>query len=761
MLIHLARTIQVFIAVASDFLQRLSESLNPEQLEAVTHDAGPVLVLAGAGSGKTRVLAYRLAYLLAAKKCMSWEVLAVTFTNKAAEEMRSRIAQLVGPSADQVFMGTFHKAAATFLRKYGHEIGVPRNFDIIDETASLILVKRGMRHLDYDTKKEDPRSYLNAVSSAKAALLGPDEYEARAFDNWSQKVAKLYRRYQKGLADARALDFDDLIMQAVLLLENEGVAYTELSSRFKYVLVDEYQDINFAQYRFVRALARKSGNLAVVGDDDQAIYGFRGADTSFILNFHKDFPEAKIIKLERNYRSSGNILKCANVVVEQNDSRRRKELWTDAPEGELIYHYMATNEEDEAHFCASTIEALVKTGGMGYSDCAILYRTNAQSRSFEEVFALREIPHQIIGGIRFYRRKEIKDIISYLQVINNPYASIPLERIINNPTRGIGPKAFLKLIQVTTEEQLSIMELAADEAALRRLDKFRPRIEQFLQMIRGLYDIREKVPVYALTVRLLEESGYSTRLKDADSLEAESRLENIGEFLGAVKRYDEAYPTEGLPAFLEQVALISDIDDLEREEDSVKIMTCHSAKGLEFNIVFLTGLEEGLLPHSRSIRNPADIEEERRLCYVGITRAKSRLYLTWARRRRRFGGTSDQMASRFLREMPGEVLYFESGEPEDITGERDGAQAEPAGRMPAFRGARSRLGGETFLDRRDEATGPSAYVKDDRVSHSSFGEGTIIEVRNAGGDHFLLIRFDEHGTRLLSENKAPIEKIDS
>jgi DNA helicase-2/ATP-dependent DNA helicase PcrA len=739
------------------FLKCLEESLNPEQLNAVTHDAGPVLVLAGAGSGKTRVLAYRLAYLLASKKCKPWEVLAVTFTNKAAEEMRSRIAALVGASADQVFMGTFHKACSTFLRKYGHEIQVPQNFDIVDDTASLILVKREMRHLDYDTKKEDPRSYSHAISSAKAALLTPDEYEAKAFDNWSQKVARLYFRYQKGLEDARSLDFDDLIMKAVQLLELEGEAYRQLTGRFKYVLVDEYQDINFAQYRFVRALAQQSGNLAVVGDDDQAIYGFRGADTSFILNFHKDFPDAIIIKLERNYRSSGNILRCANVVVEKNDSRRRKELWTDASKGELIYHYMATNEEDEAHFCASTIEALVKNGDLEYNDCAILYRTNAQSRSFEEVFALREIPHQIIGGIRFYKRKEIKDIVSYLQLINNPYASIALERIINNPPRGIGPKAFLHLIQVLTEEEMSIMELVKDENALQRLGKFRPKLEAFLKMIHGLYELRGKIPVYALTVRILEESGYTKKLKDADSLEAESRLENIGEFLGAVKRYDEAYPTEGLPAFLEQVALISDIDDLERGDDSVKIMTCHSAKGLEFDIVFLTGLEEGLLPHSRAIRKPEDIEEERRLCYVGITRTKSRLYLTWARRRRRFGGTSDQMPSRFLREMPEDVLYFESGDPGEIIGEAD--IPSPGGfRTSVSRDPRSRLGGEILLDRKED-TSPSAFMKDERVAHTSFGKGTVIEIRDAGGDHFLLIRFDDHGTRLLSENKAPIEKI--
>jgi DNA helicase-2/ATP-dependent DNA helicase PcrA len=747
--------------MTAKFLECLEDELNPQQLDAVTHAEGPMLVLAGAGSGKTRVLAYRLAYLLASGRCRPWEVLAVTFTNKAAEEMRARIASLIGRAADDVFMGTFHRTCATFLRRYGEEIGVPRNFDIADDTASLILVKRVMRHLDIDTKKEDPRSYQYSISSAKAGLLTPGQFEAQAFDNWSKKVAGVYSSYQKGLVNARSLDFDDLIMKAVQLLDAKGPASDELTDRFRYILVDEYQDINYAQYRFIRGLARKWGNLAVVGDDDQAIYGFRGADTSFILNFHRDFPSARVVKLERNYRSTGNILRCANVVAEKNDSRRRKKLWTDAEKGELIYHYMATNEEDEAHFCASIIEEFVKQGVADYRDCAVLYRTNAQSRSFEEAFSLREIPHQIIGGIRFYERKEIKDIISYLQVLNNPYASMALERVINNPTRGIGPMTYLSLVQVLTEEGMNMMELAGHEEGLAKLGKFRRTLEPFLKTMRSLYDIREELPVYALTVRLLEESGYHRRLKDADSLEAESRLENIGELLGSIKRYDEAYPTEGLPAFLEQVALISDVDRLERDDDSVKIMTCHSAKGLEFNVVFLTGLEEGLLPHSRSIHRHEDLEEERRLCYVGITRAKARLYLTWARRRRRFGGTSDQVPSRFLREIPEDVLHFESDDREEMLA----ASGVSAGGF-ARRSTRSLPGGIGFddempVDSRARDAAPSAFNKQDRVYHPRFGNGVVVEVRDAGGgDHFLLIRFDDHGRRLLSENKAPLRRIE-
>ncbi len=746
--------------MTSSFDICLREQLNPEQYSAVTHGEGPLLVLAGAGSGKTRVLAYRLAFLLNSGKCKPWEVMAVTFTNKAADEMRFRITSLLGVDAEGALIGTFHRSCAMFLRMYGEEIDIPPNFDILDDHGSLILVKRVMRNLDIDTKKQDPKSYRNAISAAKDALLTPEEYEARAFDNWTKKVAKVYHNYQRGLAEAKSLDFDDLIMQAVFLLDHGGNAYKILTKRFKYILVDEYQDINYAQYRFVSLLASKSGNLAVVGDDDQAIYGFRGADRSFILNFKHDFPDAQVVKLERNYRSSGNILKCANQVVERNDTRRVKVLWTDSPEGELIVHYMATNEEDEAHFCASTIDGMVKQGEVKYNDCAVLYRTNAQSRSFEEVFSLRDIPHQIIGGIRFYERKEIKDIISYLKVINNPWSSVALERIINNPTRGIGPKSYETLIQVLTERNMNLIELAGSKEALRQLDRFRSKIEPFLQMMLSFHELRDQLTVYALTIKVLNDSGYLERLKESDSIEAESRMENIEELLGSVKRYDEAYPTEGLPAFLEQVTLISDIDHLEAGDDSVKIMTCHSAKGLEFDFVFLTGLEEGLLPHSRAIRNPEDIEEERRLCYVGITRAKRRLYLTWALRRLRMGGFTDSLPSRFLREMPPELLLFESGDPEDIF---NAGSAAPAGRSRIERASRNLVKWEdadSLGDRKRVETEPSAFKRGDRVSHTKWGEGEVLEVRDAGGDHFVTVRFDDVGSRLLSENKANLVKVE-
>jgi len=747
--------------MASTFEELLTRELNPDQLAAVTHDTGPLLVLAGAGSGKTRVLAYRLAYLLRTGKCRPYQVLAVTFTNKAAEEMRSRIAGLVGPDADSVLIGTFHRACAMFLRKYGEEIDVYRGFEILDDHGSLILIKRVMRNLDIDPKKQDPRSFQNAISGAKAALHTPEQLEAQAFDRWTQKVAAVYERYQRGLSNAKALDFDDLIMQAVLLLENKGGAFDELTSRFKYILVDEYQDINYAQYRFVSILAAKWGNLAVVGDDDQAIYGFRGADSSFILNFKEDFPNASIVKLERNYRSSGNILKCANQVVKCNDSRRGKVLWTDSEDGEPISHYMATNEEDEAHFCASTIQGFFDAGLVKYADCAVLYRTNSQSRSFEEVFSLREIPHQIIGGMRFYERKEVKDIISYLQVINNPWSGVALERIINNPTRGIGPRSYEHLVQVLTEMNMNIIELSESKEGLANLDKFRGKLEPFLLMMRGFHEMREQIPVYALTVKVLEESDYIRRLKEADSIEAESRLENIQELLGAIKRYDETYPTEGLLVFLEQVALISDIDRLEMGDDTVKLMTCHSAKGLEFDMVFLTGLEEGLLPHSRSIQDARQLEEERRLCYVALTRAKKRLFLTWSLRRLRGGGFTDAMPSRFLREMPPEVLFFESGNPDDIFGHLASTVKQRSGRVEKV-GRWITSWGD--VDSRPKKTGvesqPSAFRKGDVVTHDKWGRGEVHDVRDVGGDHFITVRFDDFGSRLLSENKANLKKID-
>lgn len=779
------------------FQERLKKDLNPEQRRAVETLKGPVLVLAGAGSGKTRVIAYRAANLVFSGTCKPHEILAVTFTNKAADEMRGRVHRLVGVEGRQIMLGTFHRSCAQILRRFGQEIGVPTEFQILDDTESAVLVKRCMKGLNIDVKHYDPKGVAGVISGAKGNLINWKQYQEAAMSRWEQLVGEVYESYQAALEHNKALDFDDLIMKAVELMEQSPRTLDHLQNRYKYILIDEYQDINKAQYVFSKTLAERDRNICVVGDDDQSIYAFRGADPKYILNFEEDFPGAVVIKLEQNYRSTSKILDAANALVKHNPKRHYKNLWTSRSGGESITFKYNRSDEEEAIYIAETIEALSKAYDLGYSSFAVLYRTNALSRVFEEIFTQYSIPYQIIGGFRFYERKEIKDVLAYLKLVQNPWDTVSLQRIINTPTRGIGDKSFTRLLQLLTEYNLGIHELPEREAYWGKLGGYAaPRIVRFCEMIRSLHEEKDSFSVFELTGRILDETGYAKKLEDSDTIEAESRLENIEELMGAISRFDEAYPTEGLPVFLEQVALIQATDDLDPDAESVKCLTAHSAKGLEFPVVFIAGLEDGLFPHSRS-QSAFEIEEERRLYYVGITRAMDRLFMTAAFYRssaiwRRTPGIGGSLPSRFLAEIPRELI-----EPADPESERamvgevergvrassemkevvDKEYAEmgddwnvlPRAYEWAQESGMISSGSEYVKESRVRSSAersvvkeePSAYKVGQMVKHPTFGVGKVVKIQSAGGgDHFLQINFESEGQKLLSELKAPLERVE-
>jgi len=773
----------------SDFTKKLETDLNPQQRQAVVTTEGPVLVLAGAGSGKTRVIAYRVAHLIFSQVCEPWEIMAVTFTNKAADEMRDRVHGLIGADGHDVVLGTFHRTCAQLLRKWGQEIGVPQEFVILDDTESIVLVKRCMKALSIDVNHYDPKAVASHISGAKGNLVNWREYQERAVDRWEKLVGEVYEAYEAALQHAKALDFDDLIMKAVELMDASPRTLERLQNRYKYILVDEYQDVNKAQYVFGKTLASRDRNICVVGDDDQSIYAFRGADPKYILNFEDDFPGAMVIKLEENYRSKSQILDAANALVRHNPKRHYKNLWTSRGEGEPISFKFNRTDEAEAIDIAEHIEIFMKAERRSYNDFAVLYRTNALSRVFEEVFSQYAIPYQIIGGFRFYDRKEVRDVLAYLKLVENPWDTVSLQRIINTPTRGIGEKSFTRLIQVLTQFEIGAHELALREELWPQLGTYAAnRIIRFCDMIRNLHEEKDTFSVFELMGRILDESGYERRLQESDTIEAESRLENIEELKGAISNFDEAYPTEGLPVFLEQVALIQSTDELDRNAESVKCLTTHSAKGLEFPIVFLAGMEDGLFPHSRSFNDPGGLEEERRLAYVGITRAKDRLFLSAAygrssafwRNRSGLGGAP----SRFLSEIPDELI--EPADPESRKALR-GETAIP-GSLPesvrnrvdeqyaeigedwkvlpsAYRYAEAQgglVGARLLRETREKETRePSKYAVGQKVRHPKFGVGKVTKIQPAGGgDYFLQVNFETEGAKLLSESKAPLEKLE-
>jgi DNA helicase II / ATP-dependent DNA helicase PcrA len=785
--------------VNKEFSQCLETDLNPEQRRAVETLDGPVLVLAGAGSGKTRVIAYRTANLVFTETIPPYQILAVTFTNKAADEMRTRIHAMVGIRGHDIALGTFHRICAQILRRYGTEIGVPTDFAILDDTESMILIKRCQKAIGIDPQHYDHRAIAGAISNAKSKLIGWRAFQEQATDRWDNIVGEVYEKYEEGLVHAKSLDFDDLIMKTVELMEASPKALGRLQDKYRYILVDEYQDINKAQYVFTKKLAERDHNICVVGDDDQSIYAFRGANPKYILNFEEDFPGAAVIKLEENYRSIPGVLKVANALVSGNAKRHHKNLWTKRPDGEPVTFKYNLSDEAEAVFVAETVEMLQKAEKRNYNDFAVLYRTNSLSRLFEEVFTQYAIPYKVIGGFRFYERKEVRDVLAYLKLVQNPWDTVSLQRIINTPSRGIGEKSFTILLQVLTEFNLGVHELANREEIWPALGGYAgPRIVRFCEMIRTLHEEKESFSVFELTGRILDETGYVKRLEESDTIEAEGRLENIEELQGAITNFDEAYPTEGLPVFLEQVALIQATDQLSADVDSVKCLTAHSAKGLEFPVVFLVGLEEGLFPHSRSNQDPHGTEEERRLAYVGITRAMDRLYLSAAHHRsssmwKTHGALGGARPSRFLSEIPPQLIepadadsaraligdlerqaayepqvkdrvsneYNEYGDGWTVLPRAYKWQSEQPGGSGAGAGFRPKGGTPVKKAVDDTPRRPSKYSVGQTVEHPTFGVGKIIKIQSVGGgDYFLQINFQKEGPKLLSEEKAPLTMVE-
>ena len=774
-------------------MQDILKGLNDKQYEAVVNTEGPCLVIAGAGSGKTKVLTHKIAYLIGEKGAKPWDILAITFTNKAANEMKERIANLVGDDAKDIWMGTFHSICVRILRRFIDRIGFDSSFIIFDTSDQRTLVKNCMKDLAIDDKLFNDRSVLSEISNAKNEMLEPEQYTARAnFDFRKEKIATVYELYQKRLKENNAIDFDDIINYTIkILMENPDVL-EYYSNKFKYVLVDEYQDTNKAQFTLVTLLASKNGNITVVGDNDQGIYSFRGADISNILNFERDFPGTKIIKLEQNYRCTGNILKAANSVIKNNEVKYKKELWTQNEEGNLPKVYQADNEYDEATYIVTEIEHLKREEYYKYSDFAILYRMNTQSRAIEDILRRENIPYKIVGGLKFYERKEIKDIIAYLRLIQNSADNLSLKRIINEPKRGIGKTSLDKVEALAEQNGTSMYEVIkhADQYGLNRVYL---NSREFVNVIEELKDKKDELVISELIKTTLKKTGYTKALEEENTIEAENRIENLEEFLTVAIEFEEEYAENSLSQFLEGITLSSDIDNVEDDEDSVTLMTLHSAKGLEFPVVFLVGMEEGIFPGYKSISEPKELEEERRLCYVGITRAKEHLYLTCSKQRTIFGSTSYNPVSRFLKEIPEDLLegYKEAFGEEDNNknqmfkdsnytwtyGSKDNGNiktykigekefvgvAAKSNKLNnsgfAFRTAESFLNNLGKKSTSNNQVDLSKYEAGVRVYHKKFGEGTINKVEPEGEDLKVDISFDKVGHKRLMAKYANLEII--
>ncbi len=769
-------------------MQEILEGLNDKQYEAVVNTEGPCLVIAGAGSGKTKVLTHKIAYLIGEKNVLPWEIIAITFTNKAANEMKERIANLVGETAKDIWMGTFHSICVRILRRFIDRIGFDSSFIIFDTSDQRTLVKNCLKDLSIDDKMFTDRSVLSEISNAKNEMLEPEQYTARANGDFrKEKIAKVYELYQKMLRENNAIDFDDIINYTIkILLENPDVL-DYYSNKFKYVLVDEYQDTNKSQFTLITLFASKHGNITVVGDNDQGIYSFRGADISNILNFEKDFPGTKIIKLEQNYRCTGNILKVANSVIKNNEVKYKKELWTQNEEGFLPKVYVADNEYDEASYIAEQIEHLKREEYYKYSDFAILYRMNTQSRAIEDIFRRENVPYKVIGGLKFYERKEIKDIIAYLRLIQNSSDNLSLKRIINEPKRGIGKTSLDKVEQIANSNEISMYEVIknADQYGLNRVYL---NSREFINVMEELKAKKDELNISELVKLTLRKSGYTKALEDESTIEAENRIENLNEFLTVTMEFEEQFAENTLSEFLEGITLSSDIDNLEEEEDTVTLMTLHSAKGLEFPVVFLVGMEEGIFPGYKSISEPTELEEERRLCYVGITRARQNLFLTCSKQRTIFGSTSYNPTSRFLNEIPEELLegyeeaFGETNHKDQIF--KDSSYSWTYGsknpvkeykinpREPIMASASNKVKNKTefafktaesFLNslnkKSSDTVDLSKYKPGVRVFHKKFGEGTINIAEQEGDDLKVDINFDKVGHKRLMAKFAKLEII--
>lgn len=728
------------------------DTLNDRQCEAVKHTEGPLLITAGAGSGKTKVLTCRIAHLLELGVA-PYRILAITFTNKAAKEMKERVTNLVGAQADSIWLSTFHSFCAKLLRfEVDGFHGYTRNFTIYDSSDQLVLVKDCLKKLNLDDKQFTPRSVLGTISSAKNVLMDAKAFAAKASDFYEQKVADVYALYQEKLRENNAVDFDDLLFLAVRLLQENEEVREKYQSRFQYILVDEYQDTNHAQYVLTKILAARWRNICVVGDADQSIYAWRGADIRNIIDFTRDYPDAASIKLEQNYRSTKTILHAANAVIDNNESRPKKTLWTENPTGNKIIHYQAQTEHDEADYIAGVIYNRHEISHEPYGDMAILFRTNAQSRVLEEKLMRYAIPYTMVGGTKFYDRKEIKDVLAYLRLLYNPEDSLSLTRIINVPKRNIGATTMEHVAAYAEAQGISLFEALSSTDEIPVTKRAKASLENFAAMIFDLLNDIEGKDVLSLIETVIKQTGYGDMLdKEAEhDPQGESRKENVGEFLSVAKDYMDSNPEGNLQDFLENVALVSDVDDFESSDSKVTLMTLHAAKGLEFPVVFLTGLDEGLFPHSRTLMDPAQVEEERRLAYVGITRAERQLYVTNAVTRTMYGRISAYMPSRFLAEIPPQFMedyHRKSAMPQSRTTAVPGKQRVSILTKPVA----------SSLPKKHAVT--DTFAKGDKVRHKIWGIGTVLDVIGEGPNMQMKIQFPTKGVRQVVVKYAPLEKI--
>lgn len=728
------------------------DTLNDRQCEAVKHTEGPLLITAGAGSGKTKVLTCRIAHLLELGVA-PYRILAITFTNKAAKEMKERVTNLVGAQADSIWLSTFHSFCAKLLRfEVDGFHGYTRNFTIYDSSDQLVLVKDCLKKLNLDDKQFTPRSVLGTISSAKNVLMDAKAFAAKASDFYEQKVADVYAMYQEKLRENNAVDFDDLLFLAVRLLQENEEVREKYQSRFQYILVDEYQDTNHAQYALTKILAARWRNICVVGDADQSIYAWRGADIRNIIDFTRDYPDAASIKLEQNYRSTKTILHAANAVIDNNESRPKKTLWTENLTGNKIIHYQAQTEHDEADYIAGVIYNRHEISHEPYGDMAILFRTNAQSRVLEEKLMRYAIPYTMVGGTKFYDRKEIKDVLAYLRLLYNPEDSLSLTRIINVPKRNIGATTMEHVAAYAEAQGISLFEALSSTDEIPVTKRAKASLENFAAMIFDLLNDIEGKDVLSLIETVIKQTGYGDMLdKEAEhDPQGESRKENVGEFLSVAKDYMDSNPEGNLQDFLENVALVSDVDDFESSDSKVTLMTLHAAKGLEFPVVFLTGLDEGLFPHSRTLMDPAQVEEERRLAYVGITRAERQLYVTNAVTRTMYGRISAYMPSRFLAEIPPQFMedyHRKSAMPQSRTTAVPRKQRVSILTKPVA----------SSLPKKHAVT--DTFTKGDKVRHKIWGIGTVLDVIGEGPNMQMKIQFPTKGVRQVVVKYAPLEKI--
>lgn len=740
------------------------DSLNEPQREAVYDTEGPLLLLAGAGSGKTRVLTHRIAYLIEEKHVNPWNILAITFTNKAASEMRERVDKIVGMGSESIWVSTFHSMCVRILRRYIDRLGYDTNFTIYDTDDQKTLMKDVCRFLQLDTKVYKERTLLGAISAAKNEMISPEEFQIQAEGDFTRKkIAEAYIEYEKEMRANNALDFDDLLVKTVQLFQTQPDVLEYYQNRFRYIMVDEYQDTNTVQFMLVSTLAGKYKNLCVVGDDDQSIYKFRGANIKNILNFEQVFTDAKVIKLEQNYRSTGNILNAANAVIAHNKGRKAKALWTENEQGEQVQFRQFDSAYEEAEFVVRDIRRNVNMKGEAYNDHAILYRTNAQSRMFEEKLVVSNIPYKIVGGINFYARREIKDLLAYLKTIENGKDDLAVRRIINVPKRGIGATTIGRIQDYAYEHEISFYEASKAAAGIQGVGRSAGKIERFVAVIEEMKAESDFLTISDLMDSIIETTRYVEELQAETDEEAEARLENIEELKNKMKAYEEECEEAGekatLSGFLEQVALVADIDSLDETSDYVVLMTLHSAKGLEFPNVYLTGMEDGLFPSYMSINSedPMEVEEERRLCYVGITRAKKRLALTCARRRMIHGTTQYNRVSRFVEEIPEDLLtehvVFEKKKEVESVKSTAYQQAKQAFHSKPFAAAKPV---QQFGKKQD---GTLDYEVGDRVRHVKFGEGLVTQITSGGRDYEVTVNFDTAGVKKMFAMFARLQKI--